>query len=123
MMKRWICCAAVWLICAVLNSIPAVAHDLPLDRLMNSFVNIGPHQADHRDGHRPLRHKGLDATIVNVSLPRIQGSMLASQDQISCVLTSSLSPRAPLKACRRADPGHGRGRARTPPLQLYEAWG
>src|ERR1700693_1367276 len=46
MMKRWICCAAVWLICAVLNSIPAVAHDLPLDRLMNGFVNIGPHQAD-----------------------------------------------------------------------------
>jgi MFS transporter, DHA2 family, multidrug resistance protein len=32
--------------------------------------------------------QGLDTTIVNVSLPHIQGSMSASQDEISWVLTS-----------------------------------
>ena len=32
--------------------------------------------------------QGLDTTIVNVCLPHIQGSMSASQDQISWVLTS-----------------------------------
>jgi MFS transporter, DHA2 family, multidrug resistance protein len=32
--------------------------------------------------------QGLDTTIVNVALPHIQGSMSASQDQISWVLTS-----------------------------------
>ena len=32
--------------------------------------------------------QGLDTTIVNVSLPHIQGSMSAAQDQISWVLTS-----------------------------------
>src|SRR3982074_1047561 len=32
--------------------------------------------------------QGLDTTIVNVSLPHIQGSMSASQDQISWILTS-----------------------------------
>src|SRR5215475_13959188 len=32
--------------------------------------------------------QGLDTTIVNVCLPHIQGSLSASQDQISWVLTS-----------------------------------
>src|SRR5947208_6147512 len=32
--------------------------------------------------------QGLDTTIVNVCLPHIQGSMSASQDQISWILTS-----------------------------------
>src|SRR6202050_160076 len=32
--------------------------------------------------------QGLDTTIANVALPHIQGSMSASQDQISWVLTS-----------------------------------
>src|SRR5436190_13995449 len=32
--------------------------------------------------------QGLDTTIVNVCLPHIQGSMSATQDQISWVLTS-----------------------------------
>src|SRR5467141_5463850 len=32
--------------------------------------------------------QGLDTTIVNVCLPHIQGSMSASQDQISWVLTT-----------------------------------
>ena len=32
--------------------------------------------------------QGVDTTIVNVCLPHIQGSMSASQDQISWVLTS-----------------------------------
>jgi len=46
MLKRWICCSAIWLFCAIIGSIPAGAHDLPLDRMMNGFVKIEPHQAD-----------------------------------------------------------------------------
>ncbi|MEI9984424.1 MAG: hypothetical protein WDN69_15160 [Aliidongia sp.] len=39
---RWI---ATLLICAILGSFPAGAHDLPLDRIMNGFVKIEPHEA------------------------------------------------------------------------------
>jgi hypothetical protein len=46
MLKRWICCFAVWLFCTIAGSIPAAAHDLPVDRIMNGFVKIEPHQAD-----------------------------------------------------------------------------
>src|SRR5438874_13407218 len=46
MSRHWIRCAAVWLLCSTLGSIPAQAHDLPLDRTMNGFVKIEPHQAD-----------------------------------------------------------------------------
>src|SRR5260370_16752100 len=46
MLKRWICCSAAWLFCTIVGSIPASAHDLPLDRMMNGFVKIEPHQAD-----------------------------------------------------------------------------
>jgi hypothetical protein len=46
MLKRWICCAAAWLSCMALDLLPANAHDLPLDRMMNGFVKIEPHQAD-----------------------------------------------------------------------------
>ena len=46
MLKRWICCSAIWLFCTIVGSIPAGAHDLPLDRMMNGFVKIEPHQAD-----------------------------------------------------------------------------
>ena len=34
----------------------------------------------------------LDTTIANVALPHIQGSVSASQDQITWVLTSTSSP-------------------------------
>jgi hypothetical protein len=41
---RWL---PAWLLCAFLGSIPANAHhDFPLDRVMNAFVKIEPHQAD-----------------------------------------------------------------------------
>src|SRR5271170_6386161 len=46
MLKRWICCSAIWLFWAIVGSIPAGAHDLPVNRIMNSFVKIEPHQAD-----------------------------------------------------------------------------
>jgi hypothetical protein len=46
MFKRWICCAGIWLFCASLGAITADAHDLPVNRIMNSFVKIEPHQAD-----------------------------------------------------------------------------
>lgn len=40
MLKRCICCAAAWLLCTALGTIPTNAHDLPLDRIMNGFVKI-----------------------------------------------------------------------------------
>jgi hypothetical protein len=46
MMRRSIGFAAVWLLCALLTPTAASAHDLPLDRMMNAFVKVGPHQAD-----------------------------------------------------------------------------
>jgi len=38
--------AAAWLLCVGFSSIVANAHDLPLDRTMNGFVKIEPHQAE-----------------------------------------------------------------------------
>jgi hypothetical protein len=46
MLRRWICWAAAWFVCAALGSILANAHDLPLDRMMNGFVKIEPRQTD-----------------------------------------------------------------------------
>jgi HupE / UreJ protein len=46
MMRRWVRFAAVSLLCTGLGPIPANAHDLPLDRMMNGFVKIEPRQAD-----------------------------------------------------------------------------
>src|SRR6266436_7447215 len=46
MLRRWICCAGAWLLCAAFGSISAACHDLPLDRMMNGFVKIEPRQAD-----------------------------------------------------------------------------
>jgi len=46
MLSRWAGLAAAWLLWTALGSVPAIAHDLPLDRFMNGFVRIGPHQAD-----------------------------------------------------------------------------
>ena len=46
MLKRWICCAAVWLCHTALGLPLANAHDLPLDRMMNAFVTIEPRQID-----------------------------------------------------------------------------
>jgi len=46
MLKRWICCAAVWLCHTPLGLPLANAHDLPLDRMMSAFVTIEPRQLD-----------------------------------------------------------------------------
>jgi len=46
MLKRWICCAAAWLLYMPLGLLSANAHDLPLDRMMNGFVKIQSRQAD-----------------------------------------------------------------------------
>ncbi len=46
MLGRWLGLAAAWALAAALGSLPAGAHDLPLDRFMNGFVRIEPHQAD-----------------------------------------------------------------------------
>jgi HupE / UreJ protein len=46
MLSRWAGLAAAWLLGTAFGSLPASAHDLPLDRFMNGFVKIEPHQAD-----------------------------------------------------------------------------
>jgi hypothetical protein len=46
MMRYWVRLTALCLLCTSLGLIPARAHDLPLDRMMNAFVKIGPGQAD-----------------------------------------------------------------------------
>ncbi|MGA8379663.1 MAG: hypothetical protein WB710_00875, partial [Stellaceae bacterium] len=46
MLTRWMGFAAACLLWAGFGSIPASAHDLPLDRFMNGFVRIEPHRAD-----------------------------------------------------------------------------
>src|SRR5262252_5338767 len=46
MVKGWICWASAWLFCTVFGLLPANAHDLPLDRMMNGFVKVGPRQLD-----------------------------------------------------------------------------
>jgi HupE / UreJ protein len=46
MLSRGAGLAAALLLWTALGSVPASAHDLPLDRFMNGFVKIGPHQAD-----------------------------------------------------------------------------
>jgi hypothetical protein len=45
MSNRSICRAAAWLFCTIFALFPANAHDLPLDRVMNAFVKIEPHEA------------------------------------------------------------------------------
>jgi len=46
MSNHWICRAGAWLLCTILGLLPANAHDLPLDRIVNAFVKIDPRQAD-----------------------------------------------------------------------------
>ncbi len=46
MLTRWMGFAAACLLWVGFGSIPASAHDLPLDRFMNGFVRIEPHRAD-----------------------------------------------------------------------------
>jgi hypothetical protein len=46
MLSRWAGLIAAWLLSVAFGAVPASAHDLPLDRFMNGFVKIGPHQAD-----------------------------------------------------------------------------
>lgn len=45
-LKRWMRCVAAWMLCVAFGSIPASAHDFPLDRVMNAFIKIEPHEAD-----------------------------------------------------------------------------
>jgi hypothetical protein len=37
--KSWIYCSAAWLFCTIVSLIPAGAHDLPLDRIMNGLAD------------------------------------------------------------------------------------
>lgn len=50
MLSRWVGLgvelAAAWLLWMALGSVPAGAHDLPLDRFMNGFVKVEPRQAE-----------------------------------------------------------------------------
>jgi HupE/UreJ protein len=46
MLSRRMALAAAWMLWTILGAAAAGAHDLPLDRFMNGFVRITPHQAD-----------------------------------------------------------------------------
>jgi HupE / UreJ protein len=45
MLNRWIRFAAALILCAGFGSVAARAHELPLDRIINGFVKIDPHEA------------------------------------------------------------------------------
>jgi HupE / UreJ protein len=45
MLSRWIRFAAALILCATFGSVAAGAHELPLDRMINGFVKIDPHEA------------------------------------------------------------------------------
>jgi hydrogenase/urease accessory protein HupE len=45
MLKHWSCWAGAWLLFTLFGVPGANAHDLPLDRVMNAFVKIEPHEA------------------------------------------------------------------------------
>jgi hypothetical protein len=46
MLKRWIWWTGAWLLCTAAGLLSANAHDLPLDRIMNGFVQVEPRQLD-----------------------------------------------------------------------------
>jgi HupE / UreJ protein len=46
MLKHWICWTGAWLFSTIFGLVPASAHDLPLDRVMNAFVKVEPRQVD-----------------------------------------------------------------------------
>ena len=86
MLSCWMRVAAACLLWVALGSVPASAHDLPLDRFMNGFVRIEPHQADL------VMRIPLDL-LRAVSFPIVGGhyDLAASQPAIRAALSTSAS--------------------------------
>jgi hypothetical protein len=91
MSRRWwgLGAALTALLCAALGSMPAGAHDLPLDRFMNGFVRIGQHQADLvvrvpldllRAVPFPMKHGNYDLAAAG---PSIRATLAALSSDLS----------------------------------------
>src|SRR5690348_13572889 len=109
MLKRWICCAAVWLCYTALGLTAARAHDLPLDRIMNAFVRIEPRQLDFvvrvpldllRGVPFPLAgdHYKIDASsaAVETALRGLASALQLWENNIQLVPSSGAGRLAPL---------------------------
>jgi hypothetical protein len=109
MLKRWICWTAAWLFCTTFGLLPANAHDLPLDRIMNGFVKVEPHQADLvvrvpldllRGLPLPLvgDHYKIEASraAVETALKALPSALQLWEDNVRLVPSSATGQLAPL---------------------------
>ena len=109
MLKRWICCAAVWLCHTALGLPLANAHDLPLDRMMSAFVTIEPRQLDFvvrvpldllRGVPFPLAgdHYKIDASsaAVETALRALPSTLQLWEDNFRLVPSSAIGQLVPL---------------------------
>jgi hypothetical protein len=109
MFRVWLRYPGVRLLCAALGSIAAIAHDLPLDRMMNGFVKIEPRQADFvvrvpldllRGVPFPLAgdHYNIPASrpAVETALKALASALELWEDGIRLVPSSATGQLAPL---------------------------
>jgi HupE / UreJ protein len=109
MSKRWICRAGAWLFCTTFGSLPASAHDLPLDRIMNGFVKIEPRQADFvvripldllRGVPFPLvgDHYKIEASraAIDIALKALPSALQLWEENVRLVPSSATGHLAPL---------------------------
>jgi hypothetical protein len=109
MLKHWICWVGAWLLCTIFGLPAANAHDLPLDRVMNGFVKIEPHQADFvvrvpldllRGVPFPLSgdHYKAEASrpAVDTALKGLASALQLWEDNVRLVPSSAIGQLAPL---------------------------
>jgi hypothetical protein len=109
MLKCWICWAGAWLFCTTFGLLPANAHDLPLDRMMNAFVKIEPRQVDFvvrvpldllRGVPFPLTadHYKIEASraAVETALKALASTLQLWEDNVRLVPSSVTGQLAPL---------------------------
>ncbi len=109
MLSRWIGLAAAWLLWTALGAVPASAHDLPLDRFMNGFVRITPHQADLvirvpldllRAVPFPMRRGDYDLAAsgpsITAALDALSGAVSLWENGVRLLPSSSAGRLAPL---------------------------
>jgi HupE / UreJ protein len=109
MLKRWICCTAVWLCYTAFGLPPASAHDLPLDRMMNAFVKVEPRQVGFvvrvpldllRGAPFPLAgdHYKIEASraAVEAALRALASTLQLWEDNVCLMPSSATGHLAPL---------------------------
>jgi hypothetical protein len=109
MLKRWICWTGAWLFCVIFDLLPASAHDLPLDRMMNAFVKVEPLQLDFvvrvpldllRGAPFPLAgdHYKIEASgaAVETALKALASTLQLWEDNVRLVPSSAAGQMAPL---------------------------